>query len=184
MIIKPQIKNPTTKLISWILIGAMLCLSFSSSSQKKITLPAGTEVVVELVQAIDSKTALKDTKIIYRVKYNVTIDGKVVIPAGSEAYGKIINCSKAAALGKPGYLEINVEEVKAKDGTIIPLSSVNIAKEGKSNKGLAIGLAVGGFFVLTIWSAFFLLIKGKNVKIESQTKITANVLYDTEINVE
>lgn len=171
------------KIISWILILSVLSYSFGYAEQQPVTLPAGTPVVVELSRSIDSKTSCSNSPLSFRVKYDVRIDDKVLIPAGSESFGRIVNCSKAKELGEPGYLEIIVDNVKARDGTIVKLSSITISREGKSNKGLVIGLVVGGFFVITIWSLFFLLLKGKNVKIDAGFEINTNVVYDTIINV-
>jgi hypothetical protein len=61
----------------------------SSLSSKQVTLPAGTVVTVLLGKAVSSKISTDGDHFRATVSKPVEVDGKVVVPAGAEALGRV-----------------------------------------------------------------------------------------------
>jgi hypothetical protein len=146
-----------------------------------IRIPGGTPVVLELNQYVDSDHAFYKDQIHFRVKYNVMVDDKVVVAAGSIGYGHIMQLKKRKGVGRPGYVEIKVDRVTAVDGSQIILSSRPLMAEGENREALALGLGIGTCFLIGPLGLFFLCIKGGRAELQPGTEITANTLYDMEV---
>ena len=57
---------------------------------KQVTLPAGTVVTVRLASAVGSKLSTNGDHFSATIARPVEVDGKVVLPAGAEALGKVL----------------------------------------------------------------------------------------------
>jgi len=86
------------------------------------TLPKGTMVMIKLDQPVSSSSKSGDA-ISATVEGDVSYDGQVVIPAGSEVEGSVTSVSPAGHLGKPGSLEVQFYLVKTTIGNNIPIRS-------------------------------------------------------------
>lgn len=164
------------KPVVFILVIATLNLSFSIPDEK-VVLKAGTPVELELVDMIDTKTIAPGQTIDFRVKYDIKVDDKVVIAAGSIAKGQVIRSKKAKAIGSPGEVQIEIKTVSAVDGTRISLSGGNIYRVGEDQQTLSLVL---GIFLCILC----LLIKGKEVQIMPGTSFDVTVATSTEIEVD
>ncbi|PYX56947.1 MAG: hypothetical protein DMG73_14140 [Acidobacteria bacterium] len=60
------------------------------TSSKQVTLPVGTIVTVRLGNAVSSKISTDGDHFRATVTRPVEIDGKVVVPAGAEALGRVV----------------------------------------------------------------------------------------------
>ncbi len=158
-----------------ILIIALFNLSFTMP-EGKVLLKEGTPLQLELVNSINSEILIAGQTIDFRVKYDIKVDSKVVIPADAIAKGQVIRVQKAKAIGEPAKVQIEIKEVEAIDGTKVYLSDGNIYHEGENKQTLSIIL---GIFVCI----FCLLIKGEDVNIPSGKTFKAQVATNTEITV-
>src|SRR5204863_3285986 len=57
---------------------------------EQVTLPAGTVVTVRLASTLGSKLSANDDHFNATLARPVEVDGKVVVPAGTEALGKVV----------------------------------------------------------------------------------------------
>lgn len=64
--------------------------SASLFSPKEVTLPAGTAVTVRLARAVGSKLSAYNDHFSATVARPVEVNGKLVLPAGAEALGKVV----------------------------------------------------------------------------------------------
>ena len=62
----------------------------STSGSKQVALPAGTVVTVRLSSAVGSKISAQGDHFSATVATPVEVDGKVVLPAGAEVLGKVV----------------------------------------------------------------------------------------------
>ena len=121
-----------------VLAFSLLCLSFVAPAGK-VTLRAGTPIMIQLNQDISSKDVNVGQPISARVMSDVKADGKIVITGGSPAKGQVVSVTKRKAVGVPGSIAIMINSVQAVDGTQVQLSSTNLSREGEGKKGLAWG---------------------------------------------
>lgn len=110
-------------------------------------LPAGTEVIVALNQALTTKgnTFQEGDTFSLTVQHHVYLDDVVVIPKGARAVGRITFLTSKGAFGKSGKMEIAVEYVEV-NGRRIPLEG-QFRQEGEGNTVATVGgvIAVGVF---------------------------------------
>lgn len=94
-----------------------------SAPYQLITLTAGTQISVSLNEAIDGESVAVGNAIDFTVRSNVTVNGKVVIAAGSTATGWVKNVKKSCG-GKCAEITITVESAQAVDGQTVNLRSI------------------------------------------------------------
>lgn len=157
---------------------AVLNMSFASTpiEVQAVVLNAGTVIPLETINLIKSDNATVGRTIDLRVTRDVKAEGKTVIPAGSIAKGQITRSEKAKALGKAGFLEIQIKSVTAVDGQEVYLSGGNVNETGDDQQSLAIVL---GLFVCIL----FLFLKGKNAEIPPGFSFSSNVASTMTIEI-
>lgn len=155
---------------------AFLFLSFKSNSNTGVILKSGTIIALETLSTIQSDMVNIGQTIDFRVKYDVKVDDKVVIAAGSIAKGQVVRAQKARAVGKEGFLEIQIKSVKAVDGQDVFLSGANLFQEGEDKQTLSILLSI--FLCI-----FFLALKGGNASVPPGYEINSTVATNTNINI-
>jgi hypothetical protein len=126
-----------------------LFLINSASPLLAAKVPGGTMIQVRLNQSMSSKSAKTGSFVDLTVVSDVKVDGKVVIKAGAQAQGNVSSAKKAAAFGSPGEIAIQVNSVRAVDGTNIPVQAMS-SDDGDSQVATAIILGllcIVGFFI-------------------------------------
>ena len=157
------------KVVSFILIIALCGLSVSLSIAAEITIRAGTIVPLKLDQTISSETATAGQTVKFIAIQDVTVDGVVVIKAGSDVVGEIAHSQKTGSFGKEGNLHLVVRHAIAVDNTRVPLRA-SLSQEGDERMALS-------FLICPF-------IKGTSSMIKAGTETKAYVDYDIRINVE
>ncbi|MFV0467811.1 MAG: hypothetical protein ACK5MK_02665 [Dysgonomonas sp.] len=160
-----------------LMVVAVLSLSFTTTNAGKVILPAGSTIALETISTLDSSTASVGQIVDFRVIYDVRINEKVVIKAGTLAKGQITRIQKNGAIGKAGELDIQIKSVSAVDGQDIFLVGGNIYNQGDSQQTLSIVLGV-------LVCLLCLFIKGKNAVVPAGTQVLASVASETAIVVE
>ncbi|MBV6654642.1 MAG: hypothetical protein KI786_12835 [Mameliella sp.] len=98
-----------------------------------ITLRAGTPVSLTLNQTISSEDAQIGNVVEFMVRSNVTVNGQVVIAAGSIAEGMVTDVTKTCdnCSADCAKLVISVETVQAVDGQRVYLRSIPMTIKGE-----------------------------------------------------
>ncbi|MBX7052874.1 MAG: hypothetical protein K1X54_12620 [Flavobacteriales bacterium] len=156
------------KKIALLLVVAILFMSFKINGKGEIILQAGTNVALETTNMIQSDMVAVGQIIDFRVKYDVKVDGKTVIAAGSLAHGQVMRAQKPKGIGKPGSVDIQIKTVTAVDGQEVFLSGGNVYQEGEERQTEAILL---GIFVCIL----FLAMKGKNAQVPAGYQVSSSV---------
>lgn len=153
-----------------------------AQASPQVKLAEGTEVRLKLMQALSSGTVQAGQTISFQVLDEIKVDDVTVIAEGSPAWGTVTEAEGKKSMGRGGKLAIQIDYVKAVDGSKVPLRA-NSVSQGKG-RGAAVGVATTAS-VLFFWPAapFFLLMKGKNVEIPRGQHVAAFVDGDRMINV-
>jgi len=162
------------KPVAIILAISIFSLSFTSDP---LILRAGTPIILELTNTLDSDQLNIGQSVDFRVNHDVIVNKITVIKAGSIARGQITRAAKSKALGRQGYVDVMIKNVQAIDGQFIPLAGNSLYREGEDKEIIAWGL---GVFVCFL----FLFTKGEKAIIPAGTTVYANVAMDIEINKE
>jgi hypothetical protein len=113
-------------------------------------LPANTEVIVRLNEALTSEDKRLGDNFSLTVSQDVKANGLVVIPHGTRAVGQVTYRTGKGGFGKSGKLELALRYVDL-DGRRIPLDG-HYRQEGDGNGAAAVGAVlaagvVGGLIV-------------------------------------
>ena len=110
-------------------------------SAKPITVPAGTTIVVRLGETLGTKTSHAGDTFHATVAQPVTINGKVVIPQGAEATGKVVQAVPKGRFKGAAKLQIALSSINI-NGTDYPLSATATrTMQGKGKRSLTM---IGG----------------------------------------
>lgn len=112
-----------------------------------VTLPASTLIVVETNQLLSSHSSEVGMSFSTRVSQDVAAEGHVVIPAGSQIFGRVIEAQAADKIGGRAKLALEFHTLGLDDGRRIELHA-QFAEAGKSQRGkdaaIIGGATVGG----------------------------------------
>lgn len=91
-----------------------------------VMVPSGTEVRMLLLQSVSSGGSQVGSKVQFVVADDVVIDGEVVVPLGSMAYGVVERSRGSTAattmINQPARLDIRIEELVRVDGERVALA--------------------------------------------------------------
>jgi hypothetical protein len=105
-----------------ILLQGLCCLSGGAASKEGITvLPSGTKLRVALTSSVDSYSAKDGEPIGARILENIEIDGKVLLPKGSQILGQIIKSDLQTSLFRRDAFALYFNRVTFPDGQIEPV---------------------------------------------------------------
>jgi hypothetical protein len=142
-------------LLLWVSIGcstkpagetAEASATSSIFGSKQVTLPPGTAITVRLSSAVGSKISASGDHFSAIVARPVEVDGKVVLPAGAEALGKVVEAVPQGRFKGAAVLRLVLETVTLnKDSYDVQTSSVSRSLNGKGKRtATLIGGGAGG----------------------------------------
>lgn len=142
---------------------------------KRVTIPAGTRVALELLQHVNSNRQPAGSKVYARVVGDVVVDGILAIPAGTVVTGRISDASGPKYLGHGGWIGVEVTSVSAPDGSQIPVRGY-MEREGRDRTAAAVASTEE-------WGPLGLLTRGGHAFIEKGEVFEVSVRADREITV-
>lgn len=137
-----------------------------------LRLPANTVVELETLDAVSSKTSKPKDFFRLRVAEDVRVDGRVLIPAGTEALGQVVHAAKSGGGGKAGELILAARAIKLPRGDVKLRSGFGAAGQQRTGAALATSIAVG---------VFGLFVHGKELLLPAGTPVSARVAEDTDL---
>lgn len=148
-----------------------------ASGGSGLVIPAGTFIYCELDEGITSKKKDSDLGQVVRahVWQDVTVNGAVVIKAGTPARVEISKLKRAGVAGRKGDLELAAISTKAIDGTNVMLTG-GYDRSGNSRVGLSVALSLIVFVPL-------IFLKGKQAQLERGILFDCTVQGDTTIQM-
>jgi hypothetical protein len=115
-----------------------------------VTLPATSAVEVEFLDALSSESNLAGDPVRVRVTRDVSWDGVIVIPAGSEIVGTVAEANPQKKIGGQARLSMAFERIVLSTGGSLPISAhldVQGKKQAKKDAATIGGSAAGGAVV-------------------------------------
>ncbi|MEP6634558.1 MAG: hypothetical protein ABJA62_10155 [Luteimonas sp.] len=133
-------------------------------------IPADTVVDLEITQPINSAKQHRGDYFGLRLVSAVVVDGVVVLPAGTEGTGQIVEAQPSRGGGKPGELLLAARFLTS-NGVQIPLHGMKFSATGadQTRVSMALGTAIG------VWAMF---IRGREIEVPSGTPVHAKVAGD------
>jgi hypothetical protein len=173
----------------------------STSAAAGVELPAGANIVVRMIDAIDSETNQVGQTFAASLDEPLMVDGKTVAPRGADVVVKLIDDKESGKL--TGRTELALDLVSLKiDGRVVDLNTQSVTRASESRgaktakvvsggaalgaiigaiagggKGAAIGAASGA----GAGTAVQVVTRGQRVRIPSETRLT--FVLDTAVKL-
>jgi hypothetical protein len=125
---------------------------FATQSSTKITVPAGTRVLIRTIDPIDTTKQKTGFRFTASLETNLKADNTVVAPRGTIVYGQLVQASSAGRMAGSSQLMLELTDIEL-DGTAYPMltSTYEIKGKGEGSKtakkifgGAGLGALIGG----------------------------------------
>jgi hypothetical protein len=113
------------------------------AAQRRITVPAGTRILVRMVDAIDSSRQREGFRFTATLETNLVSQGVVVARRGSPVYGRLIQASSAGRMSGSSGLTLELTDIVI-NGTAYPLLTSTFEIQGQGSGGNTTRNVVGG----------------------------------------
>jgi hypothetical protein len=159
------------------------------SQQSMVTVPAGTNLLVRMLDTIDSSNAQQGTRFTTVLETNLTVDGTTIVPAGNTVLGSIAVAEQAGRAAGSSNLQLVLTDIVI-NGTAYPIYTSDFEVKGASSGkrsakrllgGAGLGAIIGGIagnagmgaaIGATAGAVGSVAQKGKSVEVESETLIS------------
>jgi len=156
------------------------------------TLPAGTNLVIRMIEAVDSETNRVGQSFRASLDQPVMVDGETVIPRGADAVVKLVDSKDSGKLTGRADLTLSLQSVSI-NGHFVDINTQSIKKEsasqGEKTAKVAGGTAVAGAIIGAIagggkgaaigagagaaaGAGSQVILGGQRVRIPSETRLT------------
>ena len=166
-----------------------------------VELPAGTNLVVRMIDSVDSEVNRVGQTFAASMDQPVTMGGETIIPRGADVVVKLVDAKESGKLTGTTVLTLDLMSVKV-DGRMVDINTQSVARESDSRgqrtakvagggavlgaviggiagggKGAVIGAGAGG----AAGAGAEEVTKGQRVKVPSETRLT--FVLDTAIRI-
>jgi hypothetical protein len=117
--------------------------SAAGQNKKRITVPAGTRILIRTVDSIDSSKQKAGYRFSASLETNLQAEDTVVAPRGSTVYGRLAQASSAGRMSGSSELTLELTDIVI-NGTAYPLLTSTYEVKGKGEGGSTAKKVVGG----------------------------------------
>jgi hypothetical protein len=126
--------------------------SAAAQSTKRVTVPAGTRILIRTIDALDSSKQKAGDRFTASLETNFQAEDMVVAPRGSTVYGRLAQASSAGRMSGSSQLTLELTDIVI-NGTAYPLltSTYEVKGKGEGKKtarkvvgGAGLGALIGG----------------------------------------
>lgn len=154
--------------------------------------PAGTQVVVRLIDDVDSQRDQVGKNYRASLDNDIVVDGQTLVPRGADVTAKLVNSQESGKLGGKTVLTLDLTQMRI-NGQMVNLdtSSVSQASGSRGKKAAATvggvaalgaiigaiagggsGAAIGAASGAAVGTGATVLTKGERVRVPSETRLT------------
>jgi hypothetical protein len=173
----------------------------AAARRESVELPAGTNLVVRMIDGVDSEVNRVGQTFAASMDEPVTMGGETVIPRGADVVVKLVDSKESGKLAGRAELTLDLMSVKV-DGRMVDINTQSVSRESDSRgqrtakvaggaaavgaiigaiagggKGAVIGAGAGGAAGVGAEE----ITKGQRVKVPSETRLT--FVLDTSIRI-
>jgi hypothetical protein len=173
----------------------------TAAPREPVELPAGTNLVVRMIDGVDSEVNRVGQTFAGSMDQPVTMGGETIIPRGADVVVKLVDAKESGKLTGRAELTLDLMSVKV-DGRMVDIDTQSVSRESDSRgqrtakvaggaaavgavigaiagggKGAVIGAGAGGAAGVGAEE----VTKGQHVKVPSETRLT--FVLDTSIRI-
>lgn len=120
-----------------------MAASPAEQSKKKITVPAGTRILIRMIDSIDSSKQKAGDRFTASLETNLQVEDVIVAPRGSRVHGRLAQASSAGKMSGSSQLTIELTDIVI-NGTAYPLLTSTYEIKGKGEGKKTAGKIIGG----------------------------------------
>jgi hypothetical protein len=113
----------------------------------EVTLGEDAVIGIRMDQTISSSTAKVEDRVTARVTRDITVDGRVAVPAGAWLEGVVSAVEKGGKVRTPAHIEIRFNTLVLMNSTRVPIRTAVITRDGEPPAGEA-GAKIGASAVV------------------------------------
>lgn len=158
------------------------------SQESMITVPAGTPIMVRMLDTVDSSKNPKGYRFTTVLETNLAVDGTVIVPAGNTVYGRLDVAQQAGRATGSSNLQLVLTDIVV-NGTAYPIYTSDYEVKGSSSGkrsarrllgGAGLGAAIGAIagnagmgaaIGATAGAVGSVVQKGQSIQVPSETLI-------------
>jgi hypothetical protein len=125
------------------LTTAPAAASAAAQSTKKIYVPAGTRILIRMIDSIDSTKQKSGDRFTASLETNLVVDNIVVAPRGTTVYGRLVSAESAGRMKGSSELTLELTDIVI-GGTAYPLLTSTYEVKGKGEGGNTAKKVIGG----------------------------------------
>src|SRR5215469_18550828 len=118
-------------------------VSVSPQDKKKITVPAGTRILIRTIDPIDTQKQKTGYRFTGSLETNLQADDEIVALRGTTVYGRLANASSSGRMAGSSQLTLELTDILIK-GTAYPLLTSTFEMKGQGEGKKTAGKVVGG----------------------------------------
>jgi hypothetical protein len=115
----------------------------AAQDKKRITVPAGTRILIRTIDPIDSTKQKTGYRFTATLETNLQAEDTVIAPRGTTIYGRLANASSAGRMKGSSDLTLELTDIVI-NGTAYPLLTSTYEIKGKGEGGNTAKKVVGG----------------------------------------
>jgi hypothetical protein len=115
----------------------------SPQNKKRITVPAGTRVLIRMTDSVDSSKQKAGYRFTATLETNLQAEDVVVAPRGTTVYGHLASASSAGKMKGSSQLTLELTDIVI-NGTAYPLLTSTYEVKGKGEGGNTAKKVIGG----------------------------------------
>ncbi len=136
--------HPSRRIPAVLLAAIAWTLAVPSwGQQNMVTVPAGTSLLVRMIDSVDSSKNAVGSRFAASLETNLQVGGAVLAPAGSKVYGRLAQAKQAGRMAGKSELQLELTEIVV-NGTAYPIFSSDYQVSGKSSGGRSAKRVLGG----------------------------------------
>jgi hypothetical protein len=118
-------------------------VSLAPQGTRKITIPAGTRILIRTIDPIDSSKQKTGYRFTASLETNLQVDNVVVAPRGTMVYGHLASAQSSGRMSGSSELNLELTDIMI-NGTAYPLLTNTYAVKGKGEGGNTAKKVIGG----------------------------------------
>jgi hypothetical protein len=122
---------------------AAAAAAVAAQSMKKIYVPAGTRILIRMIDSIDSTKQKAGDRFTASLETNLVVDNIVAAPRGTTVYGRLVSAESAGRMKGSSELTLELTDIVIR-GTAYPLLTSTYEVKGKGEGGNTAKKVVGG----------------------------------------
>src|SRR5262245_58376976 len=141
-----------TMFFATVLLIGQAAMTTQAQSQRRVTIPAGTRLLVRTTDAIDSESSRPGARFTGTLEANLQVDDVTVAPRGATVHGRLAQASSAGRTSGRSILTLELTDIVINNAANpILTDSYEIRGRGQSGRtarrglrGAGLGALVGG----------------------------------------